>query len=95
MIPRLPHDWVPDEFPYDLLDSHGIDAKATHDEILAASLRLQSEGTFDTQLRRAWDQLRRPEKRLAVDFFLFAPELARPQDEARTAVDELLAVLSQ
>ena len=79
MIPRLPHSWGYDGYPYEVLEGSGIAPHSSHDEVLEASFQLQGAG-WSAELRRALDEVRRPETRLVVDFFLYQPLLSAPHD---------------
>ena len=80
MIPRVSHEWPGDGFPYEVLEGTKISPQSTHLEILDASLELQASQAMSPELRRAWDQVRTPGERLAVDFFLYNPALSRPDE---------------
>lgn len=79
---------------YEQLPNAAIDPSSSHDEVLDQALELQSQGRFTPAMRTAWDQLRMPDVRLAVDFFLFdlGPALtAERLNDALTALRELPA----
>jgi hypothetical protein len=80
MVPRIPHTWRSQPFPYDVLDGTGIDPLCSQEEVLDRALALQSLGQFTPEFRRSWDLLRTPQERLAVDFFLIHEALSRPEE---------------
>lgn len=90
MIPRLPHSWGYDEYPYEVLAGSGIAPHSSHDEVLEASFQLQG-ADWSAELRRALDEVRRPEARLVVDFFLYQPLLSAPQDLVLQQLRRVLA----
>lgn len=73
-------DW-PDGFPYVVLADAGVTPTSSMKEIKDAGFHLTAGG-MTPEKRRAWDGLRVPDRRLAVDFFLLrqAPETS---DEPR------------
>lgn len=81
-------------FPYDALNAVGITPASSMKEIMDASFELMVQGLMTPEIRQAWDQLRFPEKRLFVDFFLYQvdlpAEIARLSEElADTALEEI------
>jgi hypothetical protein len=82
-------------FPYDALASVGITPASSMKEILDASFDLMAQGLMTSEVRQAWDQLRFPEKRLFVDFFLYQvdlpAEIARISEELADATLEEIA----
>lgn len=59
-----------DGFPYDLLSPAGITPDSSQREIRDAAFTLMAQGPMAPEVRHAWDTLRQPERRLAVDFFM-------------------------
>lgn len=74
-----------DGFPYDLLAPSGVGPSSTMRQIRDASFALMAQGAMTPQVRRAWDTLRRPERRLVVDFFMCQQEW--PELEAGEEAD--------
>lgn len=69
-------------FPYDALAAAGVTPQSSMDEIMNANLYfMKHEPSRTREVRPAWDQLRRVEGRLLVDFFLYRAE-ALPGMEA-------------
>lgn len=63
--------WDEGKFPYDALKEAGITADSGMKEVLDASFRIMEKGLWDPEMRAAWDQLRKVERRLLVDFFMY------------------------
>lgn len=58
-------------FPYDLLTPAGITSRSSMNEIQQAMFFFMNQDISQRRkIRPAWDQLRRVERRLFVDFFL-------------------------
>jgi hypothetical protein len=89
MIPRVPHSWLSGGFPYEVLEATKICPQSTHKEVLDESFELQRSAAMSQEIRRAWDQVRTPAERLAIDFFLYNPYFSRMDD----AVDRQLRTL--
>lgn len=64
------------EYPYDALAPVGVTPASTAREILDASYELMARCLMTSSVRRAWDELRAPDRRLVVDFFLYDVDLA-------------------
>ena len=79
--------WSPGRFPYDELARAGITPDSTMREVLDASFDLMAQGAMTPEAREAWDELRRPARRLVVDFFLYPVDLPREIAQARQALD--------
>lgn len=79
--------------PYDLLAGVGIGPSSSMKEILDASFLLMEQGRWSPEVRRAWDELRTIERRLAVDFLLYDVEVGTETAHARPAA--LAALLRQ
>lgn len=86
MIPRFPHPWLSGRYPYEVFEGTGITPQSRHGELLDRALELQAEGLMTPEVRKAYDCLRPPQERLAVDFFLFNPELCDPDALCREAL---------
>ena len=56
--------------PYEVIAGAGITPRSTHEEVLDRALEMQAQGRFTSEMRVAWDQVRIPQQRLAIDFFL-------------------------
>jgi hypothetical protein len=76
--PHLP--WEGD-FPYERLNRRlqeaghpGLTPSSTSKEIQDALFDLMATGAVSTEDRLAWDELRLPERRLVLDFFMYAFE---------------------
>lgn len=69
----------PGRFTYGALEEAGIGPGSTMAEILDASYELMARGRMTPEVRRAWDELRRPAGRLVVDFLLY--DLDLPAEE--------------
>lgn len=76
--PDLP--W-PNEFPYDRLSKSlrdkghaGIDSSATGQQIKDLLWELMAHGAVDREAREAWDNLRKVECRLPIDFLMYSLE---------------------
>jgi hypothetical protein len=76
--PNLP--W-PGEFPYESLNRRlreaghpGLNTSSTAKEIKDALFDLMAVGIVSAEARLAWDELRLPERRLVLDFFMYAFE---------------------
>lgn len=76
--PALP--W-PGEFPYESLNRRlreaghpGLDASSTAREVKDALFDLMALRSVGAEARLAWDELRLPERRLVLDFFMYAFE---------------------
>jgi hypothetical protein len=95
MIPRLPGPWHPGPYPYEVFAGTPITPLASHGDVLAASLTLQSIGRMNLDDRLAFDRVRTLPGRLATDFFLYNPELADAAALARAAVAELEKAIRQ
>ena len=63
-----------DGFPYDLLAPAGVTPESSMQEIRDSSFILMAQGEMTPQVRRAWDTLRQPDRRLVVDFFMIQGE---------------------
>jgi hypothetical protein len=72
-----------DGFPYDLLVPAGITPESSMQEIQDASFTLLEQGAMTPQVRKAWDALRHPDRRLVVDFFMIQGEFDYPTIEGR------------
>jgi hypothetical protein len=96
--------WPPWEYgvsPYDALAPAGITPDSTQRDLQDASYTLIEQGLWTPERRAAWDELRRVEGRLWVDFFLpsmlgNAQEMARLEliadfDERPDAILETLS----
>jgi hypothetical protein len=62
-------------FPYDALAAVGITPESSAKEILDASYELMARGLMTPAVRRAWDELRAPDRRLVADFFMYEVDL--------------------
>ncbi len=69
------------EFPYERLNRSlqkvghpGVNPSTTIQEVKDALFDLMSKGTVKPEDRLAWDELRLPERRLVLDFFMYAFE---------------------
>lgn len=89
MLPRLTHPWYPHAYPYELFVDAGLTPQSSHTDVLDASLAMMGEGKMTPAVRAAFDALSSIPSRLAIDFFLFNPELADPQRVAEDAVKQL------
>ncbi len=90
MIPRLSHIWCPGPYPYDLFVGTSLYPGAPHSAVWDVSEKLQIEGKLTPEVRLAWDELRCLPNRLAIDFFLYNPQLADdPLVLAQKAVQQL------
>lgn len=58
-------------FPYDLLGPAGITPTSSLAAVRDVAFTLMASAPMTPDMRRAWDALRRPDRRLAVDFFLY------------------------
>jgi hypothetical protein len=76
--PLIP--WEHDISPYDALAPGGITPHSRQREIQDASYTLIEHGLWTPEKRAAWDELRRVEGRLWVDFFLL-PTIADAREE--------------
>lgn len=79
--------------PYDLLAEVGVSPSASMKEVLEASFLLMEQGRWSPEVRRAWDELRIVERRLAVDFLLYDVDVETEAAGARQAI--LAALLRQ
>jgi hypothetical protein len=70
MKPELLPPWKHGASPYDVLAPAGITLDSRQREIQDASYTLIEQGLWTPEKRMAWDELRRIEGRLWVDFFL-------------------------
>src|SRR5438874_7127904 len=95
MIPRLTHPWHPGAYPYEVFAAAGLTPQTPHGAVLDLSLQLQAQNKMDRTAREAFDALRTLPSRLAVDFFLFNPDLCDPQAQARQAVQVLARELGK
>lgn len=93
MIPRLPGPWHPGAYPYEVFADTSLTPSASHAAILRGSGELQQLGRMNLSDRVAFDRLRIPAERLAVDFFLYNPDLADPQSLAESALQEFARIL--
>ncbi|MFO0877893.1 MAG: hypothetical protein U0840_11115 [Gemmataceae bacterium] len=93
MIPRLPGPWHPGPYPYEVFAGTSLTPAASHATILRGSGELQQLGRMTLSDRVAFDRLRIPAERLAVDFFLFNPDLTDPESLAEAALQELAHLL--
>ena len=57
--------------PYDLLAPVGITPESSMKEVMDASFDLMAQGLMTPEVRQAWDELRLPQRRFFVDFFLY------------------------
>lgn len=78
--------------PYDLLAVAGVGPSSSMKEIRDASYLLMEQRRWTPEVRRAWDELRMVERRLAVDFLLYDLDIGAETASARRAV---LAALRQ
>lgn len=90
MVPRIPHPWCPDAYPYEVLEGTGITPQSSHAVVLDVSLELQAADKMSPAVRRAWDRVRTPAERLVTDFFLYHPELSLPDEFVRQAWRDFL-----
>jgi hypothetical protein len=74
--------------PYDALEAVGVDPDTPTSAILEASFELMARGRMTPEVRRAWDQLRHPDRRLTVDFLLYDVDLDAELARLRAALDE-------
>jgi hypothetical protein len=63
--------WEEGIFPYDALAEVGITPASSMRAIQDASYSLIEQGLWTREKRAAWDELRRVEDRLWIDFFLY------------------------
>jgi len=70
-------------FPYDALAPAGITPGSSAKEILDASYELMARCLMTPVVRRAWDELRAPDRRLVADFFMYEVDL--PSEVAAAA----------
>jgi hypothetical protein len=77
-------------FPYDVLAVVGVTPQLPHAGVLDVSFELLAQGLMTPETRKAWEELRLPQRRLLVDFFLYDVELAPEIAAAQAAVDDEL-----
>lgn len=65
-----------DGFPYDLLAPVGVTPDSSMQMVRDASFTLMAQNAMTPAMRQAWDTLRRPDRRLVVDFFMIHGEYA-------------------
>jgi hypothetical protein len=87
---RDPCSSWPGPFPYDVLAPVGVTPALPHAELLDVPLELLSQGLMTPDRERAWDELRRLDRRLFVDFLLYELDPATDFPAARAAVDHEL-----
>lgn len=63
--------WASGSFPYDELSAGEITPESSMDQVQDAPFALIEQGQWNTEKRRAWEQLRTVEKRLWIDFLLY------------------------
>lgn len=77
-------------FPYDVLAVVGVTPLLPHAGVLDVSYELLAQGLMTPEVRKAWDELRLPQRRLLVDFLLYDVDLAPEIAAAQAAVDHEL-----
>lgn len=58
-------------FPYDVFADVGISPQSSHKDVQDAPFALLRENRFTPEARVAWDELRRIDRRLFVDLFIY------------------------
>jgi hypothetical protein len=78
-------------FPYDLLKQVGVTPQLPHEEMLDVSFELATQGLLSPEANQAWEELRRIERRLFVDFMMYELDPATEIAAARETVEQALA----
>lgn len=77
-------------FPYDALAVAGITPESSMREILDVSFDLIAKRLMTQEIRKAWDELRLPQRRLVVDFFLYHVDLGAEIARSRETLESEL-----